>query len=680
MTAIADHVRTDERPYDGVLAPPGRLGRTWRGRPDDPAWVRPSLLGLLLGTALLYLWDLSASGYANSFYAAAVQAGSQSWKAMLFGSLDAGNLITVDKPPASLWVMDLSARVFGFSSWSLLVPQALEGVAAVGLLYAAVRRVSSPAAALLAGGVLALTPVATLMFRFNNPDALLVLTLVGAAYATTRALEAASTRWLALAGALVGLGFMSKMLQALIVVPVLAGVYLLAAPTGVGRRLRQLTVAGAALVVSAGWWVALVSLWPAGSRPYIGGSQGNSILELTFGYNGLGRLTGNETGSVGGGGAGGQTGRWGATGLVRMFNSEMGGQISWLIPAALLLLAAGLVATRRAGRTDRVRAALLMWGGWLLLTGLVFSYAKGIIHPYYTVALAPAIGAVVGIGAVQLWERRGSWFGRGTLAAVVLATTWWSLVLLRRSPTWHPELRTLVVGLGLTATIGLLAAPYLHRRAVTAVAAAAIVVGLAGPAAASLQTAATPHSGAIPSAGPAVVGGTGPGGRAGRPGFGRPGFGGGGFGGAPPQGGLGGPPPGAFGTRTPGQGGLGGLLDAGTPDAALVTALQANADSYTWVAAAVGANSAAGVQIATGRPVMALGGFNGSDPAPTLAQFQQYVALGKVHYFLSGGGRGFGGQTGGSSTTSEITAWVQAHYTAGTIGGVTVYDLTASTS
>ncbi|MCW2571636.1 MAG: glycosyl transferase family 39 [Frankiales bacterium] len=677
MTAIADHLRTDELPYDDVIAsPPGRLVRTWRGKPDDPSWVRPSLLALLFGTALLYVWDLSASGYANSFYAAAVQAGSQSWKAMLFGSLDAGNLITVDKPPASLWVMDLSARLFGLSSWSLLVPQALEGVAAVGLLYAAVRRVSSPAAALLAGAVLALTPVAALMFRYNNPDALLVLTLVGAAYATTRALEAASTRWLALAGALVGLGFLTKMLQALVVVPVLAGVYLLAAPTSVRRRLGQLLAAGGALVLSAGWWVALVSLWPAGARPYIGGSQTNSILELTFGYNGFGRLTGNETGSVGGGAAG-QTGRWGATGLLRMFNSEMGGQISWLIPAALLLLVAGLWARWQAPRTDRVRAALLLWGGWLLLTGVVFSLAKGIIHPYYTVALAPAIGALVGIGSVQLWQRRHTWFGRGTLAAVVLVSTWWSNVLLRRSPTWHPELRTLIVGFGLTAGLGLLAAPYLHRRAVTALLAAAVVVGLAGPAAASLQTAATPHTGAIPSAGPAVVGGNGPGGFGGRGGGG----GGGRFGGGPPAGAFGGGPPGGGGPRGGGQGGLGGLLDASTPDAALVSALMTNADSYTWVAAAVGANSAAGVQIATGKPVMALGGFNGSDPSPTLAQFQQYVAQGKVHYFLGGGGRGgFGGQNGGSSTTSEITAWVEAHYTATTIGGVTVYDLTASAS
>jgi 4-amino-4-deoxy-L-arabinose transferase-like glycosyltransferase len=683
MTAVADHLRTDAD--RGVTAdvpgptPPGRLARAWRGRPTDPSWVRPSLLGLLLGTAVLYLWSLADSGYGNSFYAAAVQAGSQSWKAMLFGSLDAANLITVDKPPASLWVMDLSARIFGFSSWSLLAPQALEGVASVALLYAAVRRVSTPAAALLAGAVLALTPVATLMFRFDNPDALLVLTLVGAAYATTRAVEAASTRWLALAGALVGLGFLSKMLQALIVVPVLAAVYLLAAPTSVRRRITSLLVAGAALVASAGWWVALVSLWPAGSRPYIGGSQTNSILELTFGYNGFGRLTGNETGSVGGG-AGGQVGRWGETGLLRMFNAEMGSQIAWLIPAALLLLVAGLWLTLRAARTDRTRAALVLWGGWLVLTGVVFSLAKGIIHPYYTVALAPAIGALVGIGAVQVWERRHSWFGRGTLAAAVAVSAWWSVVLLRRSPTWHPELRTLVIGLSITAVLGLLAAPHLNRVTRAAIVTAALVVGLAGPAAASLQTAATPHTGAIPSAGPAVVGArSGPGGMPGGPGGGP----GGGFAGGPPPGAMTGTPPagavaggGPGGAPGGGPGGLGGLLDAATPSSALVTALKTSADQYTWVAAAVGANSAAGVQIATGKPVMALGGFNGSDPSPTLAQFQQYVAQGKVHYFLAGGGLGFGPQNGGSSTTSEITSWVQASFTATTIGGVTVYDLT----
>ncbi len=673
------------------------------GAADDPTtpvvppgrarWERPSFAGLLALTGALYLWGLSASGWANSFYSAAVQAGAQSWKAMLFGSFDAANLITVDKPPAALWVMELSVRVFGLSSWSVLVPQALEGVAAVALLYATVRRVSGPAAALIAGAVLALTPVATLMFRFNNPDALLVLLLVGSAYATTRALEAASARWLALAGALVGLGFLTKMLQALIVVPVLAGVYLLAAPTGVGARIRHLLLAGLALVVSAGWWIALVSLWPAGSRPYIGGSQTNSILELTLGYNGLGRLTGNETGSVGGGGGGGGaaggTSRWGSTGLLRMFNTEMGGQIAWLLPAALVLLLAGLWLTRRAARTDAVRAAYLIWGGWLVLTAVVFSLAKGIIHSYYTVALAPAIGAVVGIGAVQLWQRRTTWMARGALAAILLGSGVWARILLARSPDWHPELQPLVLVLSAAAALGLLLLPYLHRRFAVVVAATALVAVLAGPAAASLQTAATTHSGSLPSAGPTVTstqGGPGGGARGGV--GGAPGAGGAPPGAAPTgataPGGrpTGGTAPGGAPTGTAGgqgrTGGLGGLLDTEIPSAATVAALTEGSASYTWVAAAVGSNSAAGVQLATGLPVMAIGGFNGSDPSPTLAQFQSYVANGDVHWFLSGGG-GFGGQQqGGSSSSTEISTWVAAHFTPTQVGTLTAYDLSAT--
>jgi 4-amino-4-deoxy-L-arabinose transferase-like glycosyltransferase len=237
---------------------------------------RWGLVALLASTAVLYLWGLSKSGWANQFYAAAAQAGSKSWKAFLFGSLDQSNFITVDKPPASLWVMDLSARIFGVNTWSILAPQALEGVAAVAILYAAVRRVSTPTAGLLAGAVLATTPVAALMFRYDNPDALLVLLMTAAAYATVRAVERAGVRWLLLAGALIGFAFLTKMLQGLLVVPGLAGAYLVAAPTSLRRRVLHVLAAGGALVVAAGWWVALVELWPAGSRPYIGGSTNNS--------------------------------------------------------------------------------------------------------------------------------------------------------------------------------------------------------------------------------------------------------------------------------------------------------------------------------------------------------------------------------------------------------------------
>ena len=297
--------------------------RLVRGRQEDAPWVRPALLVVLTMAALLYLWDLGDSGWANSFYAAAVQAGTKSWKAFFFGSFDSSNFITVDKPPASLWVMELSARLFGLNSWSILVPQALEGVAAVGVLYAAVRRWASPGAGLVAAGVMAVTPVATLMFRYNNPDALLVLLLCGAAYATTVATQKGSRSWLMVAFALVGIGFITKMLQAYLVVPAMAVTFLVAAPGRTPTRVRQLVAGGTALVVSSGWWVVAVMLVPARDRPYIGGSQDNSLWNLIFGYNGLGRLTGNESGSVGGGGAL-TTGRWGATGLTRLFGSEMG--------------------------------------------------------------------------------------------------------------------------------------------------------------------------------------------------------------------------------------------------------------------------------------------------------------------------------------------------------------------
>jgi 4-amino-4-deoxy-L-arabinose transferase-like glycosyltransferase len=708
--------------------------RLVRGRQEDAPWVRPALLVALTMAALLYLWDLGDSGWANSFYAAAVQAGTKSWKAFFFGSFDSSNFITVDKPPASLWVMELSARLFGLNSWSILVPQALEGVAAAGVLYAAVRRWASPGAGLVAAGVMAVTPVAALMFRYNNPDALLVLLLCGAAYATTVATQKGSRSWLMVAFALVGIGFITKMLQAYLVVPAMTLSFLAAAPGRTAMRVRQLVAGGAALVVSSGWWVVAVMLVPARDRPYIGGSQDNSLWNLIFGYNGLGRLTGNESGSVGGGGAG-TTGRWGATGLTRLFGSEMGSQISWLLPAALVLLVAALLVTSRRPRTDGNRAALVLWGGWLVATGLVFSLGQGIIHPYYNVALAPAIGAVVGVGGHILWGRRAAIWARLTMSGVVTLSAAWAVVLLDRDPTWNAWLRPAILASGCTAAIAVLAGPRMrasrHRHAISVVAASlAGVALLAGPAAYSVATAATPHSGAIPAAGPtgAGAGGT-PGGGGGSPG------GGGGFGprrsGSAPTGNTAGPnagptpggnsstpgggrgapgrglPPGAGGAGPgfaggpagviPGGGGGGasstggggstpagaggGLLDASVPSAALTGALRAGASRYTWAAAVVEANEAAGYELASREPVMAIGGFNGTDPAPTLPEFEEYVKEGKIHYFITTGLAGPGGGTSVSGDdASLITAWVESNFTATTVRGVTLYDLSAAAS
>ncbi|MCW2748622.1 MAG: putative glycosyltransferase, partial [Nocardioidaceae bacterium] len=421
-------------------AKPPKVARRWAtvfaGRPDDPSWARPGLWALLLGTALLYLWDLSSSGFANTFYAAAVQAGSQDLKAWFFGSLDASNFITVDKPPASLWVMGLSARLFGFSSWSLLIPQALMGVGTVALIHASVRRVSGHGAALAAGLVMALTPAAALMFRFDNPDALLVLLMTAAGYFVTRAQEKASGRWLALAGVALGFAFLTKMLQGLLVLPAFALVYLITAPASVRKRLLHLVVAGLTLIASAGWWVVIVALWPAGSRPYIGGSTNNSVIDLVLGYNGLGRIFGQGAGGAGGGGGGGGNGNsgfGGATGLGRMFTSEIGLEISWLLPSALIALALGLYVTRPATRTDSQRAALLMWGGWLIVTGLIFSNMRGTMHPYYTVALAPAIAAILGITVSLLWRIRGTATGSLGFASLIAAAGIWSFSLLADS-------------------------------------------------------------------------------------------------------------------------------------------------------------------------------------------------------------------------------------------------------
>jgi 4-amino-4-deoxy-L-arabinose transferase-like glycosyltransferase len=679
----------------------GRAARLLRGRPTDPAWARPALLALLAATALLYLAGLSRNGWANDFYAAAVQAGATSWKAFLFGSFDSANFITVDKTPASLWVMELSVRAFGLNYWSLLVPQALEGVATVGVLYTTVRRWFGPAAAIIAGAVMALTPVATLMFRYDNPDSLLVLVMVLAAYATTRALESGRTRWLALAGALLGLGFLTKMLQAFLVLPVFALAYLVAGPPRLGKRIWQLLAGGAAMLAAAGWWVALVMLTPAADRPYIGGSTSNSILQLTFGYNGFGRLDGNEVGSVGfGNGNGPQFG--GSASITRLFGAEMGGQVSWLIPAALVALAALLWLSRRSPRTDRTRSAAILWGGWLVLTGLVFSYMSGIIHPYYTVALGPAVGALTGIGAAALWRDRHTVFARVAMTAMLAVTAGWAWVLLGRSPGWYPWLRVAIVA----AALGSAAVILVPRRPITALGGAgrgrvflaavpvslAMAAGLGGPLAYSINTAATAHTGALPSAGPAVAAGFGPG----RFGPGAPGgFGGfgnrfrgmpgGGFpagagtGGGQFPGGFGGGQggtgrfPGGFGGR--GFGGGGGLGGNTQVSSALTTLLTTGSAGYTWAAATVGSESAAPLQLATGKPVLAIGGFNGTDPTPTLAQFERLVSEHKIHYFVGQNRSSFGG---GSGAASDIASWVEAHFTARTVGGVTVYDLGSS--
>lgn len=726
-------------------APPAdtALGGRFRSQ-RTVTWA--SIAALMLSTAVLYLWNLTASGYANEFYSAAAQAGSVSWKAFFFGSLDAGNSITVDKPPASLWLMALSVRLFGLNSFAILLPQALLGVASVGVLYASLRRTLSHVTrgrgaadvadepvgmrahwgALAGAGVFATTPVATLMFRFNNPDALLVFLLVLASYLTLVAIEKASARTLVGAGVVIGFAFLTKMMQALVILPALAAAYLVAAPVSFGKRIVHLLYAFAAVVVSAGWWIAIVELWPADSRPFIGGSQTNSVLELIIGYNGLGRITGDQVGSVTGGG-GNQGGQWGETGILRMFSGVSGGMVSWLIPAALLLAIVAVILIGRAGRTDLRRAALIVWGGWLVITLALFSFMAGIYHDYYTIALTPAIGSLVGIGSVIAWEHRDRLWVRIALAVAVLGTGAWSIVLLGKASGIYLLLRWPVGLLAVVAAAGILAAPMLPLWLASGSVGIALAAGLIGPLAYSIQTASVGHTGSIVTAGPVssgrggTAGGRGTGGGMGvgqdggtrtrgqgttgqgAPGQGTTGKGttgqgttgsGGSTTGRPPTGTTGQAPtgqapgttgqaggttqqvPGSTGQAPGGTGSVGGgLLGGASVSSEMVSLLTTDTGSVTWVAATVGSQNAASFQLATQRPVMALGGFNGSDPSPTLEQFTKLVSDGQVRYFIAGsiGGR----QNGGSDAAAEIQAWVEQNFTATTVGSSTVYDLQA---
>ena len=626
-----------------------RLYALLRGRADEAAWARLAMVGVGLLAGVLYLWNLTVSGYANVYYSGAALAGSQSWSAWFFGSIDASNFITVDKPPLAVMLMGLSVRLFGLSSWSILLPEALLGVASVLLLFSIVRRTFGPAAAVIAGVVMALTPAAVLIFRYNNPDALLTFLLVAGAWAVQRSLEQGRVRWLALSAVFVGLAFNTKFLQAYVVLPAFVLTWLIAAPVSFRRRIAALIPMAIAGFVSSFWWVAIVQLIPADQRPFIGGSTDGSALQLVLGYDGLGRIFGGS-GAGGGGGGGGFSG---TPGILRLFNAQLGDQVSWLIPLAVVGLAAGLLIHLRGRRTDSRRAAYLLWGGWFLITAAVFSFMSGVIHSYYAVALAPAIGVLVGAGVVELWRLRS----RSLVAGIVLggggvATAIWSAMLLNRTPAFLPGIDVAVVMVALAAAV-VIAFPEARAfpRFSMLAAAIALVALLVGPAAYTVSAMNTGFSSGDPSVSLTAAGTQG----------GPGGFGGGQAIGGQPNGGQ----------------------NAGTSSSSqqLYDYLVANRGTASWIVAVQGADQAANIELATGQPVMAMGGFTGSDPAPTLDQLKAYVASGQLRYVIvSGGGQGgFGG--GGRGGSSDVTTWVTSNGTLVTsISGVSLYDLSGAAS
>ncbi|MET9714906.1 glycosyltransferase family 39 protein [Streptomyces rochei] len=647
--------------------------------PGTPRWSSPALLAILVLAAGLYSWNLSGAGL-NSYYSAAVLSGTESWKAWFFGSLDAGNFLTVDKPPFALMVMGLSCRLLGYGTWQMMLPLILAALATIWVLHSCVKRVWGHGAAAIAALVLALTPITVAINRDNNPDTLLVFLMVGGAALALRAVRDGRLPPLLGSAVCFGLAFNTKMLQGYIALPAVFVVYLYATDLGWAKRIRNLVLAAVALAVASFWWAAAVSLVPASERPYIGGSTDGTAWDLIMGYNGLGRIFGGD-GNMGGGGGGGG-GFSGTAGIGRMFNDVLGGQISWLLPFAGIALVAGLVLRGRASRTDLTRAALVLWGGWTVLHQLTFSMAEGTMHPYYTTALAPGIAALCGGGGVMLLrafraDRHWVW----VLPLALGVTGVWAVVLLRRASGWNSWLWPTIAVVMALAIAGLLVFRSGRRLRLLAVSvAAAVVAGVAGPAA---------YAWSVPSGSGGGMGGTNPtAGPSTGGGMGGPGGGGG----QPPQGGRGGPggdtppnggddgraaPGGADGaTGTPpsgdlgdaggfgeggGFGGGGGMGGGGTGGASteLVAYLKKHQDGAKWLLAVSGSQSAAQLILAGGEPVISMWGWSGSDNAMTLTRLKELVKKGELHYVQVGGGMG-----GGSGAGSEVTQWVREHGTA----------------
>jgi 4-amino-4-deoxy-L-arabinose transferase-like glycosyltransferase len=638
----------------------------------------PELGGLIGLATLLNLWALGQNGWANTYYSAAVRSMAASWHNFLYVSFDPSGVMTVDKPPLSLWVQALSVRVFGYHPLAILVPQALMGVASVVLVYDLVRRRFGRLGGFVAGFALATTPIAVAMSRDNNPDALLTLCCVAAVWFAVRAFEDGRTRWLVCSGIAVGLGFETKMLVALVVVPAIALAWLWVAPRGRLAAIRQLFAGGGAMLAVGGAWPLLVALTPAADRPWISGTADNSILSLIFGYNGFGRVSGQSGGPRGAGGGGSVFGE--GSGPFRLLNAALGGQDGWLLGLALVGAVVVLVASRVRRRDPRT-AWVAVVGGAFLVTAVLFSAAQGIFHPYYVVLLAPFTAALVGAGVATVVKADVpvALAGTAALAAGVICEfvvlrnysgqlSWLRIVLpvlcggaaVAMFAFRHAGVRKWAMGLG---TAGLLIAPTVWAFDTLGYATAATFPA-GGPASAGL--------------GGGGFGGAFAGGRV-PPGLGRapgpvPNFLGG-RGTAPPQGGQA-----LFGRRGPGArvrffggfpgGGFGGGFGGGSLTG-LETYVKAHGGGTLAVASQSGAASAI---IANNAKVAGIGGFSGRESVPTVSWLAQEVASGHIRWVVpdSPGGGALGGDTRPGATTA-LDAAAQACKRV-TAAATTLYD------
>lgn len=611
----------------------------------QPRWIRPALMLVAAAAAVLYSWRLGEGGL-HPYYAPAVKSMSVSWRAFFYGGYDPAASITLDKLPGAFMLQALSARVFGFHTWSVLLPQVIAAVATVLVLYLAVRRWQGPVVGLAAAGVYAFTPIVAALARAEISDTVLVLLLVLAADAWQRAIATARLRSLVWCGVWVGLAFQTKMVQAWGVLPAFALLYLFSAPTDWRRRLGHLGVAGLVTAAVSLCWIAMVMLTPPPSRPYIDGSGENSALSMVFGYNLTERFDGP------------------ARSWWYMFGDGTAPQVGWLYPIALAGLVFGTLWRGRAPRTDPVRAGFLMWGLWLIVHAVAFSTGR-VAHVFYVVAVAPAVAALAAAGAATLWDAyraedpAPSW-RRWMLPATTAVTTLWATHLALRFPDFLPWVAPAVAIAGALATVSLAVA----MRAAGGWAAVAVRLGVAGaavsavaillaPTAWAVSTLDTQHRGSAigPSAG---VGGDLAAARRSA--------------GGPPPGGPGFLSPGAIvrsnealpaapmilrGPVPNGAGNGAGLRDRPSPAAQrLLAYLKSRHDGERYLVAVQGTASA-GDLLLSGESVLPMGGFNGRVAFPTAEGLAAMVAGGQVRFVLLGPGR--------SGVDAALHAWVAGH-------------------
>jgi len=678
----------------------GGSGRTPITVPE--AWA---LAGILALAALLRAWHLERNGFGNTYYSAAVRSMLQNWHNFFFVSFDPAGLVTVDKPPLALWIQAVSAKVFGYSGLSILLPQAVEGVAGVTLLYHLVRRSFDPSAALCAALALAVMPLSVAVDRYNNVDACLVFVLLLAAWAILSTIESGRRSSLLAAAVLSGLAFNTKMLMGFIFLPAFYAAYLFGAPGSLRHRLKELCLASVVLALVSMSWILTVDAIPANARPFVGSSQGNSMVELSFmGWNGLQRfsrtrgrgtgaaegLTGSATAAAaapaavppaftrprhgGGGFMGGAP-----PGPLRLAAPAWAAQVLWFLPLALL----GLLAAWRHGPSpgghepqpkplplDRghanhafvhapsaLRQSLLarpdrqnlfFWGCWLAIHALVFS-TFSVVHTYYLVLLAPAMAALTGIGLRALWlEYRG---GRKSLLPVVLlVTALWQEAILAQNPDWSGALLPLLAGGSTLAALGLASGRAVDPDEGVSWPRISLVVGtlalLLCPLGWALTPMLSPTGEASVQADPTLItGDVSPGPGAAVRGMGR------------------------------------GHQDAGRSDTRLLSFLLEHRGQAKYLVAAQGSQAVTPLIIASGEPAVSIGGFMGGDPIVTVDQFSGMVRAGDLRYFLlmpdrrpaaadSSGTAGtdsaaawgpWGGGHGDGKNAQRIAQWVRDH-------------------